>query len=89
MRRRDLLAGALAHFWIGPALSQQRPRIAILHSGFPHRTPIDQLFAALRDLGHEHGRTADIEFLVQKAIPNASHLSSSTSSKSTRRSLLR
>src|SRR5215207_3612950 len=62
-RRRDLLGGTLASIWIGTAGAQQRPLIAILHSGFPHRTPIDQLYAALRDLGHEHERTAEIELL--------------------------
>ena len=71
MRRRDLLGGALAHFWIGTAVAQQRPRLAILHSGFPHRTPIEQLYAALRNLGYEHGRTADIKLSVLKAIPTA------------------
>jgi putative ABC transport system substrate-binding protein len=45
------------------AAAQGKARIAILHSGFPNRTPIDQLYAALRDFGHEHGRTAEIELL--------------------------
>ena len=89
MRRRDLFGGAIACFWLGTTAAQQRARIAILDSGFPYRTPIDQLYSALRDLGHEDGRTADIEFSVQKAIPNASHLSSGTSCKSSRRSLSR
>src|SRR5215208_2922896 len=67
MRRRDLLGGAL--FWASTAVAQQRSRIAILHSGFPHRTPIEQLYAALRDLGHEHGRTAEIELLGAESDP--------------------
>src|SRR3954452_25084414 len=67
MRRRDLLGGAL--FWASTAVAQQRSRIAILHSGFPHRTPIEQLYAALRDLGHEHGRTAEIELLGAEGDP--------------------
>jgi putative ABC transport system substrate-binding protein len=70
MRRRDLLGGAFACCWIGTAVAQRRPRIAILHSGFPHRTPIEQLYAALRDLGHEHGRTADIELLGAEGDPD-------------------
>src|SRR3954469_10363103 len=70
MRRRDLLAGVLAHLSIGTAVAQQRPRIAILHSGFPHRTPIEQLYAALRDLGHEHGRTAEIQLLGAEGDPD-------------------
>src|SRR4051794_24189195 len=70
MRRRDLLGGALAHLSIGTAVAQQRSRIAILHSGFPHRTPIEQLYAALRDLGHEHGRTAEIQLLGAEGDPD-------------------
>src|SRR3954454_18904153 len=70
MRRRDLLGGALAHLGIGTAVAQQRPRLAILHSGFPHRTPIEQLYAALRDLGYEHGRTADIQLLGAEGDPD-------------------
>ena len=69
MRRRDLFGGALACFWLGTTAAQQRARIAILHSGFPHRTPIDQLYSALRDLGHEDGRTADIELLGAEGDP--------------------
>ena len=44
-----------------PALAEERPRIAILHSGFPNRTPIHLLFEALGRLGYEHGRTATID----------------------------
>src|SRR3954468_6629983 len=38
-------------------------RIAILHSGFPNRTPIHLLFATLRTIGYEEGRTAAVELL--------------------------
>jgi putative tryptophan/tyrosine transport system substrate-binding protein len=68
VRRREfitLLGGAAAAWPLGvPA--QERPklwRISILHSGFPNRTPIDLLFAALRTLGYEDGRTAAVELL--------------------------
>jgi putative ABC transport system substrate-binding protein len=63
MRRRDLLAGLLGASLATSALAQERRRISILHSGFPNRTPIQQLFAALRELGYEDGRTATIELL--------------------------
>ena len=63
MRRRDLLAGLLAASLAPSALAQERRRISILHSGFPNRTPIQHLFAALRELGYEDGRTAAIELL--------------------------
>jgi hypothetical protein len=35
-----------------PASAQQRPRISILHSGFPRRTAIHLLFEALGKLGY-------------------------------------
>jgi ABC-type uncharacterized transport system substrate-binding protein len=38
-------------------------RISILHSGFPDRTPIHVLIDALRALGHENGKSAEIEVL--------------------------
>ena len=63
MRRRDLLAGLLAASLTTSALGAERRQISILHSGFPNRTPIQQLFAALRELGYEDGRTATIELL--------------------------
>ena len=63
MRRRDLLAGLLAASLTTSALAQERRQISILHSGFPNRTPIQHLFAALRELGYEDGRTATIELL--------------------------
>src|SRR5262245_15213782 len=64
MRRRELIAllsGAMA--WALAAQAQERRRIAILHSGFPHRTPVHVLFEALRALGYEDGKTATIELL--------------------------
>jgi putative tryptophan/tyrosine transport system substrate-binding protein len=64
MRRREFIAvlGGVAATWLVPcALAEERPRISILHSGFPNRTPIHLLFEALRALGYEHGRTATID----------------------------
>jgi putative tryptophan/tyrosine transport system substrate-binding protein len=69
MRRRTFLAALTFLCWPRVVSAQATPRIAILHSGFPHRTPIDQLYAALRDLGHEHGRTADIQLLGAEGDP--------------------
>jgi len=45
------------------AHAQKRPRISILHSGFPNRTPIHLLVEALGALGYEDGSTATIELL--------------------------
>jgi putative tryptophan/tyrosine transport system substrate-binding protein len=65
VKRREFIAlvGGAAGIWqlVWGALAQERPRISILHSGFPNRTPINLLFEALRTLGYEHGRTATIE----------------------------
>jgi len=65
MRRREFitLVGGAGVAWPLAARAQQQPRISILHSGFPKRTPIHLLFAALRALGYEDGRTAAIELL--------------------------
>ena len=71
MIRREFiaLAGGAAVAWplVTPlatiAQAQKRPRIAILHSGFPNRTPIHLLLEALRALGYEDGSTATIELL--------------------------
>jgi putative ABC transport system substrate-binding protein len=52
------------------ARAQQPRRIGILHSGFPDRTPIHVLFAALRTLGYEDGRTAAIELLGGEGDPD-------------------
>ena len=65
MKRRDfitLIGGAAAMSPLAVRAQQPR-RISILHSGFPNRTPIHLLFAALRTLGYEDGRTAAIELL--------------------------
>src|SRR5437868_3880260 len=64
MRRRQfitLLGGAAAWPLVPIAMAEEQPRISILHSGFPNRTPIHLLFEALRMLGYEHGRTATID----------------------------
>src|ERR1700730_4965613 len=65
LKRRDLilLLGGVTATWrlVPHALAQERPRISILHSGFPKRTPIHLLFEALGTLGYEHGRTATID----------------------------
>jgi putative ABC transport system substrate-binding protein len=63
MRRRDLIAWLLAAPLAARASAQDRPRISILHSGFPNRTPIHRLFEALRALGYENDHTATIDLL--------------------------
>jgi hypothetical protein len=69
MRRRDFIAGALAGSVSSRGIAQQPPRIVILHSGFPTRTPIHEFYEALRLLGYENGQTADIELLEGKGDP--------------------
>ena len=69
MKRRELvrlLVGAAAGAWAFPASTQQRPRIGILHSGFPKRTAIHLLFEALGKLGY--GDT-DIDLLSGEGDP--------------------
>jgi putative tryptophan/tyrosine transport system substrate-binding protein len=69
MKRREfirLLGGAAAGAWAFPASAQQRPRISILHSGFPKRTAIHLLFEALGKLGY--GDT-DIDLLGGEGDP--------------------
>src|SRR5882724_6483978 len=69
MKRREfirLLGGAAAGAWAFPASTQQRPRISILHSGFPKRTAIHLLFEALGKLGY--GDT-DIDVLSGEGDP--------------------
>jgi putative ABC transport system substrate-binding protein len=65
MKRRELivLLGGTAAAWrlVPHALAVDLPRISILHSGFPYRTPIHVLFDELRALGYEQGRTATID----------------------------
>src|SRR5215212_3686817 len=63
MRRRVFIAGLLAGLAMTAVRAGERPRIAVLHSGYPERTPIHLLFEALQNLGHESGRTAMIELL--------------------------
>ncbi len=63
MKRRAFIAALLAAVLATPARAEERPRISILHSGFPNRTPIHLLFEALRALGYENGRTATIDLL--------------------------
>src|SRR4051794_13117878 len=70
MRRRKFIAffGAGGAWPLGAslgtrALTREPPKIIILHSGFPNRTPIHLLFDALRKLGYENDRTAKIELL--------------------------
>jgi len=69
MKRRKFLVGLLAGLIVTGARAQQRVRISILHSGFPNRTPIHQLFEALGKLGLEHGRTATIDLLGGEGDP--------------------
>src|SRR4051812_38171617 len=51
--------------WLGTslALTKEPPKIIILHSGFPNRTPIHLLLRALSKLGYENDRTAKIVLL--------------------------
>ena len=69
MKRRKFLIGLLTGLVVTGARAQQRVRITILHSGFPNRTPIHQLFEALSKLGLEHGRTATIDLLGGEGDP--------------------
>jgi putative tryptophan/tyrosine transport system substrate-binding protein len=62
MRRRDLISGLLLLPLVTPALAAVK-QIAILHSGFPDRTPIHLLIEALRALGYDNGNTATLELL--------------------------
>jgi putative ABC transport system substrate-binding protein len=64
MRRRAFILGGAA---LGAAAlprrapaQERRPRIVVLHSGFPLRTPIHLLIEHLRLLGYEEGRSASI-----------------------------
>ena len=69
MKRREfirLLGGAAAGAWASPASAQQRPRISILHSGFPRRATIHLWFEALGKLGY--GGT-DIDLLGAEGDP--------------------
>jgi putative ABC transport system substrate-binding protein len=63
VKRRTFIAGLFAASFPITTRAQERPRIIILHSGFPNRTPINLLFEALGKLGYENDRTATIEVL--------------------------
>jgi putative ABC transport system substrate-binding protein len=76
MRRRDLITffGVAAAWAIGstlqtPACAAEPPKITILHSGFPNRTPIHLLIEALAKLGYEDNRTAKIDLLGGEGDP--------------------
>lgn len=70
MRRRDFIAGLLATSAPNTTRAQTRPLVSILHSGFPHRTPIHYLTDALSRLGYENGRSATIEVLGGEGDPD-------------------
>jgi ABC-type uncharacterized transport system substrate-binding protein len=70
MKRRTVIAGLLAASVPVTARGQERPRIGILHSGFPNRTPIRLLFEELGQLGYEDGRTAAVELLGGEGDPD-------------------
>jgi putative ABC transport system substrate-binding protein len=83
MKRREFIAGLLAAS-LTSAQARERPRITILHSGFPNRTPIHLLFQAFGKLGYENGLTASIELLGAEGNPDrlnalVSHIASQTS----------
>ena len=62
MRRRVLLLGIALLSVARSTLGAEQRRITILHSGYPNRTPIDHLYAALRSLGYDD-RKAFIQLL--------------------------
>jgi putative tryptophan/tyrosine transport system substrate-binding protein len=77
MRRREFItffgAAAALPFAVSlgtPAVARDPPKITILHSGFPNRTPIHLLVEALGKLGYENGRTATIDLLGGEGDPN-------------------
>jgi putative ABC transport system substrate-binding protein len=63
LRRRAVLGLLLASSLPMSVGAQTRPRICILHSGFPLRTAIHVMIEALGKLGYADGRTATIEIL--------------------------
>jgi ABC-type uncharacterized transport system substrate-binding protein len=70
MRRREVIAGLGAAAMLPLAgRAQGRPRLVMLHSGFAHRTPIEQLYGALKELGYEDQRTVEIELLSADGDP--------------------
>ena len=71
MRRREVLAASLLALLPGrPAGAAEQFKITILHSGFPHRTPIHLLIEALAKLGYENNRSARIDLLGGEGDPN-------------------
>lgn len=70
MRRRSILVGLVVAPLARPARAAEPRQISILHSGFPNRTPIARLYAALRELGYEDQRTASIELLGGEGDPD-------------------
>jgi putative tryptophan/tyrosine transport system substrate-binding protein len=76
MRRRRVLKFLSAAVWpfflpLGRlAWAAEPPKITILHSGFPNRTPIHLLIEALAKLGYENNRTAKISLLGGEGDPN-------------------
>jgi putative ABC transport system substrate-binding protein len=77
MHRREFIArlgaaagGLFTSSLATPAMARELPRIVILHSGFPKRTPIHLLFEALARLGYENGRTATIDLLGGEGEPD-------------------
>ena len=72
MNRREVIVGfgAAMLATLDVAQAQRRPRITILHSGFPRRTPINQLFEALGKLGYDNDRTATIDLLGGEGDPS-------------------
>jgi putative ABC transport system substrate-binding protein len=72
LKRRDLitfLGGAAVAWLLAATRTMDRPRIRMLRSGFLNRTPIHRLFEALRALGYDNGRTADVELLGAEGDP--------------------
>jgi ABC-type uncharacterized transport system substrate-binding protein len=69
MWRRAFLCGLLAPPLALPSRSADRPRITILHSGFPWRTPIHMLLNDLKALGYEDDRSASIDVVGGEGDP--------------------
>jgi putative ABC transport system substrate-binding protein len=75
MRRREVIKLLTAAAWplalsLGaPARAAERPKITILHSGFPHRTPIHVLIEALAKHGYDNNRTAKVDILAGEGDP--------------------
>jgi putative ABC transport system substrate-binding protein len=70
VRRREVTVGLIAASLAAPVAAQHRPRISILHSGFPRRTPIERLFEALAEYGYRDGETVTLELLGGEGDPD-------------------